>query len=437
MLHLNRPYRMIQKLSIAIAVAVSLAACASAAKRVEQGQELQRAGRPAEAAERYIQALKKDQKLDSARVGLRTAGAAAIDGYLRAAADPMANPYAAADAYVAIDDLARRSLEVGIYLVVPNDYNTRRRAAFDNAIATVVADARQLAVQRQFADALNRLTRAGTAYQPTSAQSNAIGNAGADVALAWARADTTDGHFRSAFERVDPIPAIPGVSRAQTDEARAIQTAALARGTRRVAIVPPSATVAARLQLPDDALPSLSDALRENPWASPPRFVDLVPPDLVERELRGPGGRRTLSASEAARLGRTLGADYVVISEIDSVRRVESGVRVTRRPARTTRGVDTAYVIEEGTARLDAHATFVLIDQSGQRWTDYQPVTASASGSFTRVRFAGDYRTLDLPQAERDLFARGANDELARSFVGAMSPRLADAIFAEVGRRIP
>lgn len=430
---------MIRKLSIAICLALSLAACASAAKRVEQGQELQRAGRPAEAAERYIQALKKDQKLDSARVGLRTAGATAIDGYLRTAADPVANPYAAADAYIAIDDLARRALEVGIYLVVPNDYDARRRAALDKAIDNVVIDARQLALRHQFADALNRLTRAGTAYQPSAAQSGAIGNAGAEVALAWARADTADGHFRSAFARVDGIAAIPGVSRAQTDEARAIQTAALARGTRRVAIVPAWATTAARLELPDDALAALGDALRENPWASPPGFVDLVPPDQVERELRGLGlSRRTLSTAEAARLGRTLGADLVVIAEIDSVRREELNVRVTRRPARTTRGVDTAYVIEDGTARLFGRTSYVVIDRDGQRLSDYQSITASVTAPFMRVRFAGDYRTLDLRQAERDLFTRGSGDrELVRSFVDALSPRLADAIFAEVVRRIP
>ena len=142
---------MIRKLSIVIVVALSLAGCASAAKRVEQGQELQRAGRPAEAAERYIQALKKDQKLDSARVGLRTAGAAAIDGYLRTAGAPTTSADGAADAYLAIDDLTRRALEVGIYLVEANDYATRRRAALDNAIASDVAEARQLGSRHQFA----------------------------------------------------------------------------------------------------------------------------------------------------------------------------------------------------------------------------------------------------------------------------------------------
>ncbi|HEY5061432.1 MAG TPA: hypothetical protein VII52_07835, partial [Gemmatimonadaceae bacterium] len=255
---------MIQRLSIALVV-LSLA-CASAGKRMEQGQELQRAGRPAEAAERYVQALKKDQRLDSARVGLRTAGAEAIDVDLRTAADPTSDPYGAADAYIAIDDLTRSAQEVGIYLVVPNDYAGRRRTALDKAINTAVVDARQLAMRQQFADAQNRLTHAANSYQPSATQTGALNKVEVDVSLAWARADTLDGHFRSAFGRVDAIAALPGVSRVQLDDGRALQAAAVARGTWRVAVAPASATVAARRDLPDDALPALGDALRENPW---------------------------------------------------------------------------------------------------------------------------------------------------------------------------
>jgi len=163
---------------------------------------------------------------------------------------------------------------------------------------------------------------------------------------------------------------------------------------------------------------------------------DLAIRELVREYLTEHDFKVSLAES-GADMDKVLGADIVVIPEVDSVQRQETGVRVTRRPARTTRGVDTAYVLEEGQARMFSHATFVLIDQNGQWLSDYLPVTASASGAFTRARYAGDYRTLDLGQAERDLFARGSTDDLARSFVDAMSPQLAQAVYAELLRRIP
>lgn len=430
---------MIRKLGIGLGIALALTACASANKRLGQGKELERAGRSAEAAERYIQALKKDSRLDSARVGLRTAGGAAIDGYLRTAADPATQPDAAAEQFVAIDDLSRRALEVGIFLPPPNDYEARKRAAFDRAITDAVGDAKLLSAQRQFAAALQRLGRAGTTYLPSQTQSNALGVAGADVALAWGRADTTTGQFRSAWMRVDPIGGLPGVTSAQTNDARSLQQAALMRGTKRIAVAPPWATVNVRRELPDDALFAMGDALRENPWASPPQFVATFPPEQVDRDLRRMGlSRRTLTATEASRLARTIGADFVVVAEVDSVRRDETGVRTTRRQIRTRDGVDTAYLIDEGTARLFGRTTFVIVDRDGNRGSEYLSVTASATGRFSRARYAGDWRTLDLRLGERDLFMSGGDGpELVRAFVEAMSPRLGEAVFSEIMRQIP
>lgn len=430
---------MIRQLTFVFGITLSLSACASANKRYEQGQQLQREGRPAEAAERYIQALKKDSRLDSARAGLRSAGGAAIDLYMRTASDPATQAPVAADAFLAIDDLQRRALEVGIFLPEPNGYAQTKRSAFDRAIARAVSDAPLLMAQGQHGEALGRLQRAATAYQPSAEQAVAMGGVGGDVMLAWARSDTAAGRFRAAFERVEPMPNLTGASARQIDDARSLQTAALARGTRRLAVVPAWATVAARIELPEDALPALSDALLEDPWRTPPRFVAIFPPDQVEREVRRMGmNRRTISSFEAARVARNVGADYVVVTEIDSVRRDDSGVRRTRRPARTRSGIDTAYVIEEGDARLYARASFVVIDRDGQRLSEYQTVASSASSPFTRVRYAGDWRSLDLRQSERDLFERSRTEgELARAFASEMSPRLAEAVYAEVARRIP
>jgi hypothetical protein len=433
---------MIRRLSIAISIALSLAACTSATKRYKQGEELQREGRPADAADRFIQALKKDGRLDSARAGLRSAGAAAIAADLRAAADPIAAADNVADAFVAIDDLRRRALEVGVDLAVPPDYAARRRTALDNAIENDVVDAHRLVFRQQFDDALRLLEHASSMYQPSSVQNDALAVGRADAILGWARADTVQGHFRSAFDRAGGIAAIVGVNGPHADEARALQTAALARGTRRVVIVPMSAMARATRELPNDALAALGDAMLDNPWLTPPRFVSLVPPAEVERDLRRLDlSRRTLSTGEAARLGQELGADYVVVAEIDSVHRDQVDVRTTRRAVRTTRGADTAYVVEEGRMRLYARATFVLIDRDAQRWAEHQSVAVTAMADFTRARYAGDARTLDLRQADRDLLERGPDDhaerELVRSLVSTLSPRFAEAVFDELLRRIP
>src|SRR6185295_10620437 len=105
----------------------------------------------------------------------------------------------------------------------PTGYAERRRAALDKAIDNVVVDARRLAFRHEFGEAMRRLDRAASSYQPTSLQVNALGSGRAEVILAWARADTADGHFRAAFERVDGTGGIMGASSQQADEARAIQ----------------------------------------------------------------------------------------------------------------------------------------------------------------------------------------------------------------------
>jgi tetratricopeptide (TPR) repeat protein len=431
--------RMIRKHSFLFAAALAISACASANKRFDQGHELEVQGRPAEAVERYIQALKKDSRQDSARAGLRRAGAAAQAQYMATATNPATQAPAAADAYLSFDDLQRRALEVGVFLPEPTGYAEGKRRAFDRAIDRAVSDAPLLVSSGQYDEALRRLQRASTAYQPSSQQVSAIGGAGAGAMLAWARTDTAQGNFRAGYERVDRMGEVTGASATHVNEARALQAAALARGTRRVAVAPPWGTIAARNELPEDALATLGDALLQEPWLTPPLWVAVVPPDQVEREVRRMGlARRTITTADAGRLARIVNADFIVVTEIDSVQRTDANVRVTRRPVRTRLGVDTAYVIEEGNARLHARATFAVIDRDGQRVAEYRTTSATATSPFTRVRFAGDYRILDLRQSERELFERSRGEgDLVRAFAAAMSPRLASDVFAEVTRRIP
>jgi hypothetical protein len=238
---------------------------------------------------------------------------------------------------------------------------------------------------------------------------------------------------------VQPIASLPGVTQAQVDSAHVLQTLALSRGAKRVVIAAPWGTVNARAQLPEDLLPALGDALYNAPWTSPPPFVNLVQPDLIDRTLRQFGlVRHTMTNLEAARLARSTGADWVVVSEIDSVSRQDQSLRTYRHPVKTRAGADTAYYTDEGNARLFGRATFVVIDRDGNRVSEYLGVTSSATAPFRRVRFSGDVRQLDLPQSERELFNQTLNQQqLTSSFVNALSPRLAEAVFLELQRRIP
>src|SRR4051794_9319280 len=82
-MHRTRVSRLFARGAPALLAALALAGCASAGKRLEQGVQLEQQGRPADAAQRYIDALKKDPSLGEARTRLLDAGQRAIADYLR------------------------------------------------------------------------------------------------------------------------------------------------------------------------------------------------------------------------------------------------------------------------------------------------------------------------------------------------------------------
>src|SRR5437762_5655660 len=88
----------------ALAFAVFDAACASATKRFEQGQELEQQGQYAEAAQRYVDALKKDHSLVEARQRLLETGTRAI-----AAGVHDADAFAASGAHSDAADAMRKA----------------------------------------------------------------------------------------------------------------------------------------------------------------------------------------------------------------------------------------------------------------------------------------------------------------------------------------
>ena len=135
--------RNMRALLAAVSCILVVSACASATKRYEQGQELELQGRTAEAAQRYIDALKKDATLAEARQRLAETGARAVaDGMRETDAFEMTAAHIdAAESLRSLDALVRDAAGVGVSLAVPSGYAEKRRVVLGYAVDQAINEA--------------------------------------------------------------------------------------------------------------------------------------------------------------------------------------------------------------------------------------------------------------------------------------------------------
>jgi hypothetical protein len=426
-------------LAAALLVPVLLGACASAGKRLEQGQTLEQQGRPVEAARRYIDALKKDPSLGEARLRLQDAGDRAVVAYLsqsRLDEDSGRLPEAA-EGLLRLDDLRSDAAAVGVRLAVPADYGSLRAATLAHAVDHAL-DRSQAALQaRDFAGALRWLAQAGDRWDPLPEQRERVQRMRYDAQLAWGEGELQAGRFRSAFEHAAQAAAIPGFS---GGDAEALQREALERGTVRVAIFPVGVDPVLRRRLPQGLQAELNDVLALQQWQRPPQWLDVLDPRVAAREAR----RRMydtqpIPVQDASYLGRNLGTRLVVVMELDSLRVSESGVETQRRVARTRAGVDTAFTVRSGRADHWARVSWEVAEAEGWRGVvERGSATAHDEQRFRRAEYAGDWRTLELSSADRALFERGgeASGVRVRELAGELAQELGRDIFAALLRRV-
>ena len=419
------------RVAVGVALALGAAACTTPQKRVEQGMQLEQRGRPAEAAERYIAALRRDPSLADARTRLQEAGDRAVADWLAEAAS--ADAGAAADAFLRADALRRDASSVGVQLAAPADYDRRRRAALDRAIDQAIAESERSAAGGDFSGSVRWLERARERWQPSPEQRAELDDARFEATLSWAEGEMRGGRFRAAYERAEQAALVYGRDSQRAARARELQTVALERGTVRAAVLPVGATANARRDVHEDFLPELNDALEERYWLRPPLFVDVLDPQRVAREARRQGyTRQTPTTREVAILGGGLGVELVAVAELDSVRRAESDVRTERRAARTREGADTAYTVRQGRQEVWGRVTYALVDVASRRVIDQGSTSASASARFRRGVYAGDYRTLNLTREQRDLFDSRAGDDAERQLVRELAAALSERLGREV-----
>ena len=110
---------------VPLTLASLVVACASAAERLEEGAALQAEGRWEEAAERYVDALEKEDTLSEARRRLRVVADSAVAVALREAATRRreGDLRGAAEAYLGIDALVERTRAVGVTPTRPQDFD--------------------------------------------------------------------------------------------------------------------------------------------------------------------------------------------------------------------------------------------------------------------------------------------------------------------------
>jgi hypothetical protein len=424
-------------------VAVLLVGCASATKRFEQGAELESQGRHEEAAQRYIQALRKDPGLADARERLNQLGPVLIERYVEQAAGFRAGgfPIRAADSYRSADALVRDAASVRVVIPHPAGYAEGRRQTFDEAITYLMRVGKSAEAEQRWADAIAAYN-AVDAYQPQSRQRSEAAEASVHTWIQWGEADLAAGRYRTAFDHAEKALALlGGAQHPAVQRATRLRDAAVDRGTVYVAVAPVWRSDEAAAELPEEFIAALNDELELHHWTQPPLFVAVVDPLVVRRELRRQGYSRTLlTPREAARVGRGIGADFVVSSEILDVATDELDVQQERRHARTKAGEDTTYVVRKGKRTYQLTTTYRVVDVQRSRETQRRTVEVAETGRFESGVYDGNPGELVLSRNERRLFdhrrVRDESHEIEERLLERTTVSLAQSVFQDVLSRV-
>ncbi|MEQ1855252.1 MAG: hypothetical protein ABL963_02215 [Longimicrobiales bacterium] len=406
-----------------LAVLALVTACASAGDRLNEGIVLQSQGRYMEAVYRYAEAVERDAELVEARDRLTAAGDTALTVAMDEAdaLERRGDPVGSAERYQAIDQMLARVRQVGMRLDLPADYDTIRRAVFDNAIGWRMAEGDQAADLGRWEEAREHFVGARADFLlPARMQVDESYEAEIQTLLSWAETELQDERPRAAHALAqEAVEVRSSPARDVVLRVRDLQARALEAGTVVVAVLPVAASPGVREYLGVEFEVQLDDDLTLDHWNEPPLFVDVADPIILRRELRGL--LRGQAAQTPIIVGRALdliGADLAILIELTRIEVVEEDVDETRRQAiiplqgAAGRGVDrtadqqmdtVTYTTLTGTMSYFLEANVVVVDADGR---EVERFTSSSrrSGPFQRGEFEGDPAVLTLPDRDRPFF---------------------------------
>lgn len=411
--------------------AMVLVGCgASASKRYEQGLELQRQGQYVEAAQKYIEALRKDPEFAQARTSLREVGPLAVADLHRSAIYAAESGRApdAADGYLRLDGFLESAADVGEPLAAPADYPALRRETFDSAIELLIETGQVAAESGEWYAAMRSYERAER-YFPNSGQVRQLLEGMIATQLGWCQFDLDRGRYRSALAHADhAYDLAAGSDPESARSALDLRASAIELGTIPVAVTPVWRTDDAARFLPDGFATALNDELELSAWSDPPLFIEVLDPREVRRALRDLRYHASLlSVPEAARLGRSLGVDAVLAGSIDLFTITERDVREELRNATTTGGDSVTYLRRSGYLDYRLVLRYDLVEPETRRRMRERTVELTESGRFERAVYDGDWRSLQLTRNERRWFEEDRQREFTMDIEESL---LAEAVIA-------
>ena len=402
---------------------VCMCACTSALEHFEAGQRLESAGEYALAAERYIAALERDATLVDARARLEALVPTVLSLWLeQARVDRVDNrSVAAAERFLAIDELVADARGVGMESVQDSAYPYQRRDAFDAAIERLFLDSADEREQGRYGVALAALDRVQQ-FEPNAPFRLRRREERAQTHLDWGRSELRTGRFRAAFDQADLILAALGEASSLW-----VQLVDELQVTHRS---PATGLSAATLE-------AIDDELVLGPWQAPPLFVALLDQAVVRSYLRREGYTdASLTPRAAGRVGRALDADMVVTAEIGELVVREEDADVRPRTAQTVNREPATFRFVRARLRGELTIDFTLVDVDRGRAIGAYRASARVDGRVERAEYDGDWTNLRLSGVERRLFNGETVEDAHRELEARAIPRLAERFGAAVFRRV-
>jgi hypothetical protein len=437
----------------------TLSGCVSTKERYERVQTYQNEGKVVAAAFEMVKVLDDEPNWPDGRRELNTLAQSAMSSLMDAARGDLQNgePLDAVAALDRIDELRSACRSVDVSVSEPQGYAALRPRAMDASYAMLLDRAESYRDKEEWGRAVKAYNDARR-FAPGDQALRSLDRRLAESHMSWAAADMDRAHFRSAFDRAETAASFLAEDAPMREDVRALQDAAVAEGTRVAAFLPLWQTREAADALPNGLLREINDVLMLEHWTAPPVFIASVPPVPLRRTLRRFDLDRTvLSRKQAARIGRHLETDFVVVGDIVSYRDVQDDVETTPQTARwsvntpegrgATRGrqaaapTDTTFFVEQYERELYATVEVRIIDPVAGRTLVTHTIDVDVSGPMERGVFDGNWRNLDLSGAETSLFReedlRTRERELELALADAVAGAVANETFNRILKSIP